>query len=365
MRLLFVYPMKVYKINEKYYVPSLTNGVLERYISIFDSNTTLDWYCTIILESKQELLGMNEINYKKFNLKDCKENKIRNIIKTYDFVICRVPNLFSSHSCAYYCRKYKIPYVLEVVGCSFDAFWYHSIKGKIVAPFSYILHRYTIKRSQNIVYVTKSYLQKKYPNRKNNIFISDVELFDNSKINVKHSGKIILATIGAIDIRYKNQETVLRAIKILVQKGYNVEYKLIGPGDKKFLHNLAASLNIQDNVKFIGPIAHEDIPSHINDLTYYVQPSLTEGLPRSVLEVESIGIPVISTSVGGMVDIVRDDLQFRKKDFNSLAFIIENNLTNVAELSKYSLEIVKQFNQESMFLKTKDFYNQAYENGGV
>ena len=251
------------------------------------------------------------------------------------------------------------------MGCPFDAFWFHSIKGKIIAPISFLIHRYIISNSKNVVYVTKSFLQKRYPNKHNNTFISDVEYFNPNGYRYNPTEKIVLATIGSIDIKYKGQDTVFKAINYLSEKGYHIEYRLIGPGSKDYLLSLAKKLNIVSYVKFIGALPHEKIPKHLENVTYYVQPSLTEGLPRSILEVESLGIPVISTNVGGMIDIVNKQAQFKRKNYKALAAIIEDNLNSLDLLSNYSLEISRLFNKNTMTNKLYRFYNESYERSNL
>lgn len=54
-------------------------------------------------------------------------------IKNADALIVKLHSKIAE--CAIkYARKYKIPYLVEVVGCPWDAYWNHSLKGKIVAP---------------------------------------------------------------------------------------------------------------------------------------------------------------------------------------------------------------------------------------
>lgn len=360
MKILFVYPMKIYKKGSKYYAPSFTNGILKRYTSIFENGATLDWFCRIINDNNSNINGLNEIDIDTYHLYDSYQTNLKKIIQEYDFVISRVPDLLYAYKCTKYCIKFDIPYVLEVVGCSFDALWFHSLKGKIAAPISYVLHRYIIRKSLNVVYVTKNFLQKRYPNEKNNIFISDVELFKSVSYRYQHQDKIILATIGSVDVKYKDQETVVKAVHYLIKNGYDVEYRLIGPGNKMHLTELASNLGIRDKIIFFGPVAHENIPKFLEGVTYYVQPSLTEGLPRSILEVESLGIPVISTRVGGMVEIVKDNLLFEKKDHYNLSKIIQENLSNLNELSKYSLSVSREYDEDIMRNKLNTFYKNAY-----
>lgn len=367
MKILFLYPMKVYHYQNKYYAPSITNNILSRYKKIFNSNTVeLSWICRIIEDDKNNYESFNDINSHEFHLYNLDDIDLEKKILEFDFVIIRVPNILCSYQASKICKKNNIPYIIEVVGCSFDAFWYHSFKGKIIAPFSYFIHRLIIKNSENVVYVTKNFLQKRYPNNHNNTFISDVELFDDETYKYDPVHKLSLATIGAIDIKYKGHKTVFRAIKKLIDNGYkDIEYRLIGPGNQDKLKRLALELNISNNIEFVGAVPHDDIPKYLKNITFYIQPSFTEGLPRSVIEVESLGIPVISTKVGGMVDVVHPKLQFKRDNYKQLIEIIEKELPNVTLYSKYSLKVSKLFVKDEMEKKLFDFYRKSYERSKV
>ena len=50
-----------------------------------------------------------------------------------------------------------------------------------------------------------------------------------------------------------------------------------------------------------------------NDLDIYIQPSLQEGLPRSVIEAMSVGLPCIGSDVAGIPELLDDAWVFTRK----------------------------------------------------
>ena len=78
----------------------------------------------------------------------------------------------------------------------------------------------------------------------------------------------------------------------------------MGRGNEKAaLEDLVRSLGIPEyKVIFTG--FRSDVLNIIRSLDIYIQPSLSEGHPLSLLEAMGIGIPVIATEVGGMPEVI-------------------------------------------------------------
>jgi glycosyltransferase involved in cell wall biosynthesis len=71
------------------------------------------------------------------------------------------------------------------------------------------------------------------------------------------------------------------------------------------MQNLSASLGLGDqDIRFLG--FRSDVPDLHAASDFFVLPSVTEGLPLSVLEAMSAGNPVIATPVGGIPELVEN-----------------------------------------------------------
>ena len=70
------------------------------------------------------------------------------------------------------------------------------------------------------------------------------------------------------------------------------------------LEKEAFDLGIADNVKFLG--FRDDVPSLLQAMDVFALPSLSEGLPLSILEALALQKPVVATNVGGIPEIVED-----------------------------------------------------------
>lgn len=78
---------------------------------------------------------------------------------------------------------------------------------------------------------------------------------------------------------------------------------LAGDGpERPALHNLARQLGIAGRVRFLGKADEPERILQASDL--FVLPSLTEGMPNSLLEAMATGLPCIATRVGGTPDLI-------------------------------------------------------------
>lgn len=68
----------------------------------------------------------------------------------------------------------------------------------------------------------------------------------------------------------------------------------------------AQRLKLKDRVKFIGYIPHEVLPYYLHASDVFIRPSISEGMGNSFIEAMAVGIPVIATKVGGIVDFLKD-----------------------------------------------------------
>ncbi|HYL79884.1 MAG TPA: glycosyltransferase [Candidatus Acidoferrum sp.] len=80
---------------------------------------------------------------------------------------------------------------------------------------------------------------------------------------------------------------------------------LVGRGpEEASLRSCASSLGVAARVEFVGE--QGDVVPYLHRMDVYVQSSVAEGMPNSVLEAMACGLPVVATSVGGTLELVLD-----------------------------------------------------------
>ena len=103
---------------------------------------------------------------------------------------------------------------------------------------------------------------------------------------------------------------LIDALKILNNKGYIFNARLVGaPIDLTidFLRNLINSQNLSGCVEMIGPLYGTDKNNELKKADIFVFPSKNEAFPLVILEAMQSGLPIVSTSDGGISDMIIDN----------------------------------------------------------
>lgn len=123
------------------------------------------------------------------------------------------------------------------------------------------------------------------------------------------SNKRIVLFLGRVN-QIKGLDTLARAFKQVV-KGFNDALLVIAGPDDGYLNslkNLVNSLKMEDNVLFVGPLYGNDKLSAYVDSDVYVLPSTYETFPVTILEAYACSIPVITSMIGSLNEIVLDQV---------------------------------------------------------
>jgi len=115
------------------------------------------------------------------------------------------------------------------------------------------------------------------------------------KLRVIYTGR--LTPVKGVDV-------LLKAWRLLPDRG-GLALTLVGEGEQRQdLEAYVAREGLAGEVTFAG--WQSDIPAALRCADLYVQPSLNEGLPNSVLEAMAAGLPVVATRISGNEDLVTE-----------------------------------------------------------
>jgi glycosyltransferase involved in cell wall biosynthesis len=127
----------------------------------------------------------------------------------------------------------------------------------------------------------------------------------NSKDIVRDDSVVEMLFLGMVGTR-KGVYDLLPAFKDALDQVPALRLVIGGNGEIDRARALAVELNIENNVVFAGWVNRETKVDLLSRAQIFILPSYNEGLPVSLLEAMSWQIPVISTRVGGIPELVRD-----------------------------------------------------------
>jgi glycosyltransferase involved in cell wall biosynthesis len=114
----------------------------------------------------------------------------------------------------------------------------------------------------------------------------------------------VIGSMGRLD-KIKGYDLLLHAYQKITQKIPEARLLLVGDGPERLpLAELAARLSLPHPVIFTGYT--EDVKPYLAVLSLFVCSSRSEGVPHSLLEAMAMGLPIVSTRVGGIESVMED-----------------------------------------------------------
>lgn len=249
-------------------------------------------------------------------------------------VIMRVPSILAAHLTP---RLYVTgqPFGVEVVGDPWDTFGPASMQHPLRPFLRWWIPRQLREqcaRASAVAYVTKFALQARYPCRAFGLGISDVQLPPEAirvedNVLVTHYSSVELSagdcinsqcfdgarhrrlrlvTVASLEQRYKGVNYLISAVAACRRAGMDLTLTVIGDGRRRGeLQRLAAALGLRERVTFLGQLpAGDAVRRELDRSDIFVLASLTEGLPRAMVEAMARALPCIGTAVGGVPELL-------------------------------------------------------------
>jgi glycosyltransferase involved in cell wall biosynthesis len=162
----------------------------------------------------------------------------------------------------------------------------------------------------------------------------------------------------------KNHPLLLNAFRIALQSMPGLRLWMVGDGsERKMLESLAAELGISAQVTFWGQ--QLDVAPFFSAADAFIMSSQSEGLPISLLQAFSLGLPAIVTDVGGMAEVVRlaqAGFAVPATDPAAMAAAILRLAGSDAEREQFSMNAEAAFHSRFTLQAMADAYMDLYRN---
>ena len=258
--------------------------------------------------------------------------KSAEILVDYYLTLNRNPDILEFHTdaeCFYYLKKRKNHHAKTVMflhgdGIPFEMIlnYYPKLYNSSFLDKQRLNFNWTVSQTDRIVFIARigqDNFLRFYPNRnkKNtSLIINGIEDLNEKQCeeintikweNNKSSFKYRLCCTGTINTR-KGQRYIVEALHMLspeMLKQIHVDF--IGDGaERPILESLVVKYGLKSNVTFYGMIPNVDVYKYLAKNNIYILMSQNEGLPISIIEAMRIGLPVISTNVSGIPELVNE-----------------------------------------------------------
>jgi len=112
----------------------------------------------------------------------------------------------------------------------------------------------------------------------------------------------------------KGLQYLVEACRILADRGRSFECEIIGDGPLRGeLERQVHDLGLEDHVRLTGPLPYPDVVARYPRAAAFVLPCIVtsegdrDGIPNVILEAMAAAVPVVSTPVSGIPEVLRDD----------------------------------------------------------
>lgn len=193
-------------------------------------------------------------------------------------------------------KEVRLKFVLEIEAMK---------RAAIVIAVSEILKRNLIKRlglKQSSIVVI--------PNGVNTALFHPNRATQSLREYLAPNGEKIILCVGRIS-RFKGQKTIVDAIPNIARENPSVRFVFVGPVDDaqyfKEISKTIRSLSLEKYCVFTGNVPSDFLPKYFATADVFVLPSITEGLPLTLLQAMSSGRAIVASAISQNKEVAKND----------------------------------------------------------
>jgi glycosyltransferase involved in cell wall biosynthesis/peptidoglycan/xylan/chitin deacetylase (PgdA/CDA1 family) len=161
----------------------------------------------------------------------------------------------------------------------------------------------------------------------------------------------------------KRIDVLVRSMPRILERYPDARLTLAGDGTcREELATLVRQLGVGERVTFLGH--RDDVPALLQDADVFVLPSRSEAFPNSVMEAMAAGVPVIASNVGGIPELVRDQVTGRlvpPGDVDALSNALLTLLGNPQQAEEFGRAGRRVIEQTYSFDRMVDQFQTLYD----
>ena len=174
----------------------------------------------------------------------------------------------------------------------------------------------------------------------------------------------IVGTVGRLH-EQKGHIYLLQAAALIHQAYPRARFRIIGDGPlRESLEAQSRALGVDGIVEFLG--ARNDVPAQLRQFDLFILPSLWEGLPYVLLEAMAAGLPIVTTGVDGVKEMIadgREGIVVPSRNARALAAAVVDLMGNGARRANLGVNgarvVEERFSLDAMIDQTVNVYSRA------
>lgn len=220
---------------------------------------------------------------------------------------------------------------------------YNEVHKEGFIPFRVVNYHYT-SNIITISYKNANYIASYYPffkDRLKVIYLGSDDVGITEKTNKKKETFLIFSCANLIPLKR------VTLIPQILAKCRSINIKWVHAGDgveREQILRFANELPSNIQIELLGNIPHEDVYNYYktNDIDLFLHLSASEGLPVSMMEAISFGVPIIACDVGGVSEIVNENTGILlPKDFNIT--LVANQVENFLLYNNFNKKKIRDY----------------------
>lgn len=199
-------------------------------------------------------------------------------------------------------RFFKKAVIFHIHGAGFDVFYSES------HPLRRFCIRKVLDLCDSIIVLSKTWYTRVSAMTKNKnikIIPNPIDTTPFSRVNGKGKHSKNILTVGRLGKR-KGTYDILDIAPVIIKEIPGARFYLAGDGDLEKVERICRERGIDKNVVLLGWLDKKRLVHELENAALFLLPSYNEGLPVAILEAMASGLPVISTRVGGIPEVIED-----------------------------------------------------------
>ncbi|MCQ2802424.1 MAG: glycosyltransferase [Bacilli bacterium] len=343
--------MKVMHLLQSNHFSGAENVVCQ-IINLFNDEKNVEmFYCSRDGQIKEELL---QRNIKFVPIKSLTRKEVKRVIKEQKPDIIHAHDMRASFVASRCCKKTRL--ISHVHNNNFNS------RGLSVKSIAYLIgsrkfdHIFWVSQSSYEGYAFHKFLKKKSEVLYN---IIDIDSLKQKMSLDKNEYSYDIVYLGRLTTQ-KNPIRLMNVFKTIIDLKPNVKIAVIGSGDlEKETVDEATRLGIKEKIDFLG---FQSNPYKIlKDSKVMLMTSYWEGTPMCILEALSLGVPVVSTPVDGVKNVIKDNYNgYLSEENNELAKKCILLIENIKIHNEMSENCLKTANEMMDIAKYKNAVKKEY-----